>query len=176
MKTLIIYTSATGHTKKYTEWLVERTGAQALVLEEAKKKSDDYFAQYDTIIYGGWIMAGKVVKGDWFFKKASAWKDKKLAVFCVGASPKESTELAEAMTKIVPDEQKAYIKLFYCQGGLDYEKMKFFPKIVMKLFAFMLNHKKNPTDETKEMAKLVKHSYDISDIAFIEPIVEFVEN
>ena len=46
MKTLIIYTSQTGFTKKYAEWLAERTGGDVLELKEAKKvyvdKNTDY--------------------------------------------------------------------------------------------------------------------------------------
>ena len=38
MKTLIIYTSQTGFTKKYSEWIAERTKADILTLKEAQKK------------------------------------------------------------------------------------------------------------------------------------------
>lgn len=31
-------------------------GEETMELREAKKKSDDYFASFDAIVYGGWIM------------------------------------------------------------------------------------------------------------------------
>ncbi len=40
MKKLIIYTSATGYTKRYAEWLADRIGADVLVLEDASKESN----------------------------------------------------------------------------------------------------------------------------------------
>lgn len=78
MKTLIIYTSQTGFTKRYAEWLAERMSGDLLDLRDAKKKSADYFEDYDAICYGGWAMAGNLVKGKWFLEKAVNWQDKLL--------------------------------------------------------------------------------------------------
>lgn len=38
MKTLVVYTSQTGFTKRYAEWIAKRTQAVVIELEEAKKK------------------------------------------------------------------------------------------------------------------------------------------
>lgn len=45
MKTIVIYTSQTGFTKKYAEWLGKRTGAEALTFKKAKRTSDSKFAE-----------------------------------------------------------------------------------------------------------------------------------
>ena len=39
MKTLIIYTSQTGFTKRYAEWLAERMSGDLLELKDARKKA-----------------------------------------------------------------------------------------------------------------------------------------
>lgn len=62
MKTLIIYTSQTGFTKRYAEWIAEKMSGELLDLRDAQKKSDDYFKDFDAICYGGWAMAGSLVK------------------------------------------------------------------------------------------------------------------
>ena len=41
MKTLIVYTSQTGFTQRYAEWLAEEMKADILNLKEAQKK-DEY--------------------------------------------------------------------------------------------------------------------------------------
>ena len=46
MKTLIIYTSQTGFTKKYAEWLADRTGGDLLDLKAAQKKNAGYSMQF----------------------------------------------------------------------------------------------------------------------------------
>ena len=53
MKTLIIYTSQTGFTKRYAEWIAEKMSGELLDLRDARKKSADYFKDFDAICYGG---------------------------------------------------------------------------------------------------------------------------
>ena len=134
MKTLIIYTSQTGFTKRYAEWIAERMSADLLDLKEARKKKDEFFEPYDAIVYGGWVMAGNPVKSKWFLDKASAWKNKRLAVFCVGGSPDDNPDVEVFLSKVLTDEQRKYIKAFYCQGGFNYEKMNGPSRLAMKMF------------------------------------------
>ena len=174
MKTLIIYTSQTGFTKRYAEWIAERMSADLLDLKEARKKKDEFFELYDAIVYGGWVMAGNPVKSKWFLDKASAWKNKRLAVFCVGGSPDDNPDVEVFLGKLLTDEQKKYIKAFYCQGGFNYEKMNGPSRLAMKMFVGSLKKKKDATEAEKTMAEMISSSYDISDIKYIEPIVEYL--
>ena len=77
MKTLIIYTSQTGFTKKYSQWLADRLHADLYDLKDVKKKEAAFFDAYEAIVYGGWIMAGKVTGSKWFLEKAGALKKRK---------------------------------------------------------------------------------------------------
>ena len=45
MKALVIYTSQTGFTKKYAEWIAKRLKADLLDVRDAKKKKKDEFDQ-----------------------------------------------------------------------------------------------------------------------------------
>jgi len=174
MKTLVIYTSQTGFTKKYSEWLAERMGADILELKDAKKKDDDFFAGYDAIVYAGRCMAGKVVKSGWFLKEAGAWKGKRLAVICVGGSPIDNPEIEGFLKNIMSDEQREYIEAFYCQGGFNYEKMNLPSRLAMKMFVKTLKNKKNATEEEKRMVEGISQSYDISDIKYLDPVVDYL--
>ena len=149
MKTLIIYTSQTGFTKKYAEWIAEKTSGDILELKDAQKKSDSFFADYQAIVYGGWLMAGSTVKVKWFLNKAASWQDKRLAVFCVGGSPNDNPDVEVTLKKMLTDEQRKYIRTFYCQGGFNYEKMNGPSKLAMKMFVSALKKKK----DQKEFAK-----------------------
>ncbi len=176
MKTLIIYTSQTGFTKKYAQWLSERLKADIYELKDVQKKEDAFFNGYQAIVYGGWAMAGKTVKINWFFEKAKEWKDKRLAVFCVGGSPNDNPDVEKMLENMLTNEQKKYIKAFYCQGGFDYEKMNTASRLAMKMFVSALKKKKDPTEDEKIMVKMISDSYDISDIKYIEPIAEYIED
>lgn len=169
MKTIVIYNSQTGFTKRYAEWIAEKSGADCYELNEAKKKSTD---DYDTIIYGGWACAGGISKLGWFKKNINKWDGKKLIAFCVGGSPIESPEIEPALKKNFNEDEMKRVSVFYCPGGFNYEKMSTASKLMMKMFVKALKAKKDKTEEEEIMTRMIASSYDISDIKYIEPILE----
>lgn len=174
MKTLIIYTSQTGFTKKYADWLAQKTGGDLLDLKDAQKKNDAFFEDYEAIVYGGWVMAASVVKVKWFLNKAASWKGKKLAIYCVGGSPNDNPDVEVMLKNLLTDEQREYIRAFYCQGGFNYERMNAPSRLAMKMFVSALKKKKDPTEEEKIMTEMVAKSYDISDEKYLEPVIEYL--
>ena len=57
MKGIVIYKSKYGSTKKYAEWISERTGFDCV---EAGKVNAKRLADYDTVIFGGGIYASGI--------------------------------------------------------------------------------------------------------------------
>ena len=57
MKTAVIFTSQTGFTRKYAEWIAQALQADLFELPEARKTD---LSVYDGLIYGGWVSAGSV--------------------------------------------------------------------------------------------------------------------
>lgn len=169
MKTVVIYNSQTGFTKRYAQWIAEATGADCLELSVAKKES---MAAYEAIIFGGWACAGGISKLSWFKRNIDKWADKKLIVFCVGGSPIDNPEVEPALKKNFTESELKKVSVFYCPGGFNYEKMSVPSKFMMKMFIKTLKSKKDKTESDKEMIKIISSSYDISDKKYIEPILE----
>lgn len=169
MRTVVIYNSQTGFTKRYAEWIAEATGADCFALAEAKKKSMD---EYEAIVFGGWACAGGISKLSWFKSNIDKWSGKKLVAFCVGGSPIENPEIDEALKKNFTDAEREKINVFYCPGGFNYDKMSAPSKLMMKMFIKALKAKKDKTEEDEIMIKMISSSYDISDRKYIEPILE----
>ena len=65
MSGIILYKSKYGATKKYAEWIAERTGFACIKTDEADVKK---LAEYDTIILGGGVYASGIA-GLSFLKK-----------------------------------------------------------------------------------------------------------
>lgn len=172
MKTIVIYNSQTGFTKRYAQWIAEAAGADCFELSEAKKINMD---DHDAIIYGGWACAGGISKLNWFKSNMNKWAGKKLIVFCVGGSPLESPEVMPALNRNFTESELQKINVFYCPGGFNYEKMSAPSKLMMKLFIKTLKAKKDRTDADNEMIKMISSSYDISDRKYIEPILKCLE-
>lgn len=170
MKSIVIYNSQTGFTKQYAEWISQEAGCECVSLKKAAKIN---LSDYDSVVFGSWCMAGTLTKLDWFKKKIPSLSKagKKLIVFAVGASPSESPEMQASLEKMLSEDEKKVTKLFYCPGGLNYEKMNGFSRFVMKMFAKALASKKGATEEDKMQAEMVARSYDISNKNYIQPIV-----
>ncbi len=172
MKTIVIYNSQTGFTKRYAKWIAEATGADCFEFTEAKKKN---MSVYEAIIFGGWACAGGITKLSWFKSNIGKWADKKLVVFCVGGSPADSPEIGPALKQNFKKQELENIKVFYCPGGFNYEKMSVTSKFMMKMFIKTLKSKKNKTEADKEMIKMISSSYNISDKKYIKPILEYLD-
>ena len=142
----IVYTSNTGHTRQYAMLLGEATGLPVYSLEEAGKK----LAPGNTIIYLGWLMAGKV-QG---YGKASARYQ--VAAACgvgMGAtgSKVEDVRKVNGLEKDMP--------VFTLQGGFDIRKLRGVYKLMMKIMSGTvgkkLAEKKERTREENEMLELL---------------------
>ena len=172
MKTIVIYNSQTGFTKRYAEWIAEATGADCLELSIAKKKD---LTAYEAIIYGGWAHAGSISKIGWFKGNIDKWADKKLIVFCVGGGPIDNPEIETALKQNFNESEQKRVNTFYCPGGFNYEKMSIPSKLMMKMFVKTLKAKKDKTEEEQAMIKMITSSYDISDKKYIEPILQYLK-
>lgn len=172
MKTVVIYNSQTGFTRRYAQWIAEAAGADCLELSAAKKRE---LAGYEAVVFGGWARAGGISGLGWFKAHMDQWAGKKLAVFCVGGSPMESPEVEPALRRNFSESEWERVRVFYCPGGFNYEKMSPASKLMMKLFIKTLKARKDQTEEEREMVKMISSSYDISDKKYIEPVLAWLD-
>lgn len=172
MKAIVIYQSQTGFTKRYAQWIAEALAADCVPLPEAKRRS---MAEYQTVIFGGWACAGGISGLKWFKGNLAKWEGKRLAVFCVGASPADSPDIEPAMRRNFTEAERERVRVFYCPGGLNYEKMSAPSRLMMKLFVGALKAKKGKSQAEQVMAEMISRSYDISDRKYIEPIVAYLK-
>lgn len=172
MKTVVIFNSQTGFTKRYAEWIAEAAGADYMELSVAKQRE---LTAYEAVVFGGWACAGSISKLNWFKDNMDRWQDKKLIVFCVGASPVDSPEIEPSLRRNFTEEQFKKVHVFYCPGGLHYEKMSLPSRLMMKMFLKTLKAKKGKTEADREMIRMISASYDISDRKYIEPILKCLD-
>lgn len=172
MKTIVIYNSKTGFTKRYAMWIAKATEANCLTLSAAKRTTID---TYETIIFGSFACAGRISKLNWFKNNMNKWADKKLIVFCVGGSPINNPEIEFFLKQNFKDSELKKVSVFYCPGGFNYEKMSALARLMMKIFIKTLQDKKDKTEAEQEMVHMISASYDISDKKYIEPILKCLE-
>lgn len=171
MKTIVIYQSKTGFTKKYAKWIGQELDCEDISLKEMKPGRCE---GYDMVIYGGGIMAGQV-NGWGKIKEDAGLQGKKLVVFGVGATSKDAKEVIEKMRcdNLTEEEQKR-IPFFYMEGGINYEKMGFLSKGMLKMMHKSLKKKTDRTPEEEGMMNALAASNDRSKWEYIIPLIDAV--
>ena len=164
MKRLEEYKRSTGFTAKYAAWIAGELSCEAKELKHMKAQE---IAAYDSIIFGGWIMGGMIMGLD----KIQKMDPKQLVVFAVGAS----SDSEELRNNLKTQNHLEQTPLFYMEGGIAFEKMSFFPKMMLKTMGKSVEKKEVKTEEDEEMLRKFSASSDNSDIANIQPLVAFVK-
>lgn len=161
MKRIVIYQSCTGFTAKYAGWIAEELGCEA---KEYKGVKVDELADYDIVIYGGWIMANMVYGYD----KIKALNLKNVVVFGVGMSvPSEKVAATIAEQNQIPSE-----RFFYFEGGYDPKKVGFLKKMMMNMIKKSIEKKEEKTEEDIHMLETFKGA-DCTNREAIKPLVDY---
>jgi len=171
MKTVVVYKSLTGFTKKYAEWIAEELRADIFRYEEIDL---DKLLEYDTIIYGGSLHAAGITGVKLITKNFGQLNDKKIIIFVTGASPFKEELFDEIKEKNFKEEQQRHIKLFYFRGGFNFNKLNFTNKILMTLFKWKLQSVRNKTPDVKGMLAAYKHPVDFTKKEKIKELITYV--
>lgn len=108
-KGIIIYQSKYGATKKYAEWLQTMTDFYCI---EVSKAMAGEVIQYETVVFCGGIYASGIAGLSFLKKNIEKFKNKKMAILCVGASPYDESTFTEIKEHNLTGDLKN-IPLFY---------------------------------------------------------------
>ncbi len=139
-KTVVVYQSKYGATKKYATWIAEQLSCDIL---EQSKCDVDLLLGFDTIICGGGIYASSIAGFSFIRKNFELLKDKNLIVFAVGASPHEESTVLALKNHNFPSEMAA-VPFFYCRGSFDMNALSFGHKLLTNMMKKMVG-KKDPS-------------------------------
>ena len=171
-QTVIVYRSQTGFTKRYAEQLAGELGCTALAEKDAKPEQ---LRGCDTLVFGTRAHAGRIdglSKGLRLFRQSGA---QRLVLFVTGAMPNDAQKQIDALwTQNLSVEQLREIPHFYLQGGLCYERMGWVDRMMMRGLAAMLRSKKNKTDEDTALQQAIAVSFDHSDPAYLQPLIDLL--
>lgn len=170
MKGIILYKSKYGATKKYADWLSEETGFENKEIGQVKVSDIE---EYETIVIGGGIYASGIAGLDFLNKNIEVLDNKKIIVFCDGASPYEERAFDEIRNRNMKDKLKD-IPLFYCRGSWDMDAMTFVDRNLCKMLRKAVA-KKDPSEyEVWEAALMAagEEKCDWTDKEYLKPIIE----
>lgn len=170
---IILYQSKYGATKKYADWLREATQYECV---ETKKADIKKVQEYDVVILGGGIYASGIAGLAFLKKHIGSLQNKKIAVFCVGASPYDEAAFSEIYERNFGGVLKG-IPCFYCRGAWKEEAMSWKDRTLCKMLQKAVA-KQDPATYApwqKALMSAVGQSCDWTDKKYIEPILKEVK-
>lgn len=179
MKSIVIYSSKYGSTKKYAEWISDELKCD---LSEKGTISVKELDQYDVIVYGGGLYAGGVNGIDIFTKNYDRLKNKKLVLFTCGIADTNKQQnidhILKGISKVFNDEMFEKIKIFCLRGSMDYSKLSFKHSIMMKMLRSVIQRKNQSelSDEERQLLDTFGKSINFMNKDSITPIIEYVNN
>lgn len=162
MKLIVVYQSSTGFTKQYAEWIAQALNVEVISNKDSAKIN---VADYDAVIFGGWIMGNTIMGLD----KLKQRNPKKLIVFACGSS--EMSE--ETVNTILELNKLGDVPFFYMPGGFKFDQLNFFVRFMLKKMKKSVAKKENKTEQDRYMEKVLGTNFDISDRKYIEPLVAY---
>ena len=174
---IIIYGSHYGTTEQYAEELSKITNISAISFENIKNINN-----YNKIIYLGGLYAGGVLGMSKTLKKLNDISDKTIILVTVGlADPTDEKNINNIRNNIKMQVQKEIFekaKIFHLRGGIDYSKLKFAHKTMMKL---LYNAVKNlpaekQTAENRAMIETYNKKVNFIDFSDLDKIINEIQN
>ena len=173
---IIIYGSHYGTTKKYAEELSRRTNIEAISFEKLKELNN-----YDNIIYLGWLYAGGVLGLSKTMKKLNNDSNKKIIIITVGLSDPEDeinkNNIRNNIKRQLKKEVFEKAKIFHLRGGIDYTKLSFAHKTIMKLLYNAIKNlpEEKQSAENRAMIETYNKKVNFVDFSTLDKIIEEIK-
>ena len=174
MKTVVVYKSKYGSTKKYAQWISEELNCDIF---DIKNITIDFLSEYDVIIYGGGLYA-EVINGLYIItKNISKLKNKKIIVYTTGITPLDIRDYYDKLVyeKNFKTDETRKIKVFNFLGKMILEELSPVHRTALKSLKKIMSMKEKPSDMEKLLIKLCDADGDFSDKEAIKELVEYAK-
>ena len=178
-KTLVLYYSKYGTTKKYAEWIAGELDGDFYSIGDFNQNS---LKNYDAIVIGSSLYAGNIKGMDIIIKNHEALRGKKLVLFTCGLADYSKEEhvntIAKRIEAAIPDNIRRDLKTYFLRGGIDYRKLSFMHKKMMAVVNMVSawnvkKDKDNANEEDREFVAIYGKTVDYTDKNSIMGIVAY---
>ena len=177
MNSIIVYGSNYGTTKQYANELSRRTNMKVISFKKVNQQINDY----DNIIYLGALYAGGVLGMSKTLKKLNNISNKKIIIVTVGLSdPTDEVNKNNIRNNIKNQMPKKFFekaKIFHFRGGIDYSKLNFAHKTMMKLLYNAVKNLPNEkqTAEDRVMIETYNKKVNFIDFSSLDKIANEIQ-
>lgn len=174
-QTIVVYQSSYGFSERYAKWIAEGIACKTIQTQDV---NGEMLKKYETIIYCGGLYAGRIAGLSLITKNDSMLKEKRIAIVAVGLSYEDEEIESSLRDQNFTSELRDKIEFFYLQGGLDFSKMRWFHRLLMKARKWLTLGKKKEkwTSNDKGFIESYGKSVDFTTQEKVKPIVEWTRN
>lgn len=169
MKTIVVYKSKYGYTKRYAEWIAEELQCD---IKENAALGD--ILGYDEVVCGGGCYAGSINGAKLLTKNLAKLSGKRLVLFAVGSSSGAEKDIATFWEKNLTSAQRQVIAHFYLRGGFDYGRLGSADRILMNMLRSHLRKIKDPDEETRGLLAAYETPVDFTDKEQLKELLEYI--
>lgn len=176
MAGIVVYGSQYGSAKRYAEELARRAGLEAQPFDVVGDIN-----KYDVIAYIGSLYAGGVMGMKKTFSKLASCEGKTIVIATVGlADPADQENVANieaGMRHQLPAEVLEHARIFHLRGGIDYGKLGFKHKTMMRLLYAKAKGlpEEQKTAEVRAMIETYGKQVDFTDFGSLEPLAAVLQ-
>ncbi len=168
-KIAILYFSNSGFSLRYAEMIANKVNGD--LFDAKKMKNLNKVLDYDTIVYVGSLMAGKINGFHMVDKNIYDIEDKHIVAVAVGLTP-QMEEVREQIAKgNCPFDFEDKIHFFQLRGGMAMEKLGFGNKLLLKSIIKRLEQQAIRNEAEEEMYQAILHGADYVSEDQIIPVV-----
>lgn len=167
MRTLVLYESKTGSTKKYAEEIARSVNGDIL---PAKKFKAKMIQDYDTFVFGGWVMGGKIQGLDRFLSFYDEMKEgHDILIFACGMSIVSKEARDSLISSNILDLY--HVRFYQLRGSFDYQKLNLVNKILMSNSLRMIDKDPKASFDQKALLDIKEHPIEYYDRAGLDRII-----
>lgn len=178
MKAVVVYSSKTGFTKKYAQWIAEDLSLEAYELEESDNLKE-VLSGVDTLIFGGGLYAIGINGLKKLLNENQAKSINNIFVFCTGLSLRSEEVQREIFENNLKDVEKNNVRLYYYRGGFDFQKLSLIDQLLMRMLKLKIQWKKKKgplSSDEKGMLAVFHRKVDFTNRKLIRELVEDVKS
>ena len=178
-KTAVLFKSNYGSTKQYALHIAEALQADLFDMSRTKKIDLD---KYDILVFGGGIYASKVNGIKFIASNEDKLSNKNLVVYTVGLGDptvaSNAKMIMKSLGKALPKTLMNRVHIYSFRGGLDWNKLKFSHRMIMKMLNSMLSKKKEEelTDEDRNILDNYGKAVDLTNMESSAALIEYVKS
>ena len=166
MNTLILYKTNTGCTKTYAERIGEGIHGDVFELKKFKWKN---LKNYDTVVFGGWVMGNTIQGIDKFLQHWDDMSKKDVIVFAVGMSLPSPEGRHILIEQNILDNY--HIRFYQFRGSFDMAKLHFPYNFLINNSIRMIANDPNASDDQKSLASIKEHPLVYFDSEKVEKVL-----